>query len=314
MEWKQYWENLLKEHKLIDVCQGLREIDKDLKNDEFYTENLCKNIYDSYDDIKKKLCDVKELVENKLDKIKDVHLSTGRIKTIDSILVKVITKRSQYTLEINSKYSDMNVDTVKDVLTDLVGLKFIINYRGRWQDIHKQVLKIFPMLNDQEYNKQLIPHRMGESFIAELPVAYYAENDDITQYKKAGIETKLHKSGYRSVHYIISCENTYIELQVRTIYDEAWSDCDHNYVYKQEANPNNVALKRLSMILNKLTNSANDIGDMMHEIFNGKSFDEVKSNSWLVDSKYKETIERITNSIEKAKDDLKNFNNDLMVK
>ena len=33
--------------------------------------------------------------------------------------------------------------------------------------------------------------------------------------------------------------------QVRTIYDEAWSDCDHNYVYKQDENKSHTALEQM---------------------------------------------------------------------
>lgn len=50
--------------------------------------------------------------------------------------------------------------------------------------------------------------------------------------------------GYRSIHYTVSYQGVYIEIQVRTIYDEAWSDCDHNYVYKQDENKSHTALEQ----------------------------------------------------------------------
>ena len=136
--------------------------------------------------------------------------------------------------------------------------------------IHREILRTFPYVeNLQLYeNGQLIPHaESGSSLLAEIPKVYYAQGDQVDEFKAQGLETRLHKKGYRSIHYTVSFKKFYIEIQVRTIYDEAWSDCDHNYVYKQDENKSHSALESLSQILCDLTNISNDIGENMREIF-----------------------------------------------
>lgn len=81
--------------------------------------------------------------------------------------------------------------------------------------------------------------------------------------------------GYRSIHYVASYQKVYIEIQVRTIYDEAWSDCDHNYVYKKDDNMSHMALEKLSHILSDLTSVSNDIRDSMKDIFDNQSFHDL---------------------------------------
>ena len=301
MEWDAYWSELLEKHHLCDIISALEEVEQEVKGDRYFTKNICKGIYDNYDDLTKKLSVVKSTVENKIKTIPDIHLSTSRVKGRDSLIVKIIKKRSRYVIG-DSKYSNMQLDSVKDAVTDLIGLKFIINYRGKWINIHKEIIKIFTLLDNDEYiDNEPLPHR-DKPFIAERPRAYYAKGDNIKPYEEENIETKQHTAGYRSIHYILSIDDTYVELQVRTIYDEAWSDCDHNYVYKQEANPNNKALKELSMMLCKLTNAANDIGDMMHEIYHQKSFSKIKAedDKWIVGESYKHTIQSIKDNLNDA--------------
>ena len=115
---------------------------------------------------------------------------------------------------------------------------------------------------------EFIPHSLSDKpILAEIPIAYYAYQDDISMYEAVGINTKLHENGYRSVHYIISYKNTYVEIQTRTIYDEAWSDCNHRYVYKHEEHMSYSALRELSNILCMLTNVSSDLGEEMRNIF-----------------------------------------------
>lgn len=134
---------------------------------------------------------------------------------------------------------------------------------------------------------------------------HYADGDDYSQYKGI-IKAEPHSKGYRSIHYVISYQGVYIELQVRTIYDEAWSDCDHNYVYKNDANPNNLALKGLTSVLSKVTNCASDIAEMMHLIYYGQ-YMSCKENKMVIDVDGYKKLEKIFNDLNKSKDEFKEF-------
>lgn len=80
-------------------------------------------------------------------------MHTSRIKTLESLIDKVIRKRHEWLGDDNSKYAQINVENYKNIITDLAGLRIIINYRGHWQDIHDNLLKLFPILPSVSYEK-----------------------------------------------------------------------------------------------------------------------------------------------------------------
>ena len=45
----------------------------------------------------------------------------------------------------------------------------------------------------------------------EVPKAYYAEGDCIALYKEYGLDPKIHKVGYRSIHYTVSYKGVYCQ-------------------------------------------------------------------------------------------------------
>src|SRR5690606_1865546 len=84
----------------------------------------------------------------------------------------------------------------------------------------------------------------------------------IEWFTKNGCKTNEHKFGYRSIHYIIETKPTkqiyYAEIQVRTIFEEAWSEIDHTVRYPY--NQDNTILGQLLMILNRLAGGADEMG------------------------------------------------------
>lgn len=282
-EWSLFWSGFLDRERLNTAVYEMDLLDKELKKDKTI-EDICKGVYLKYDETDE---DRLELVRTEflktIDNISHVHLSTSRVKTIDSILRKIITKRYEEYFSKNSLYASITEDTYQDALTDLVGVRVILSYRGDWTEIHKALVKIFPLKDKGTYKTGILHHDHDNTFMAEWPKAYHAKGDDISSFEEYGLDIKLHKKGYRSIHYTISFMNTYIELQVRTIYDEAWSDVDHRYVYKQEANPSNEALKELSYMLCQLTNLSNDIGEQMRDVFFEDAMSRISDDGdWIV--------------------------------
>lgn len=269
MNWSAYWSGFITNNKLSDKIHEMDEIDMDI-NGRYQIEEICHKIYNGYGSYKSELDRTRLELLKKIEEFPGVHLQTSRVKTLDSLLKKVIEKRHAHLRDKSSRYSKITGENYKDILTDLVGIRLIISYRGRWIDLHERILEVFPYVPDmQMYHKyKLIPHSMaGNAAIAEIPKVYHAFGDDISEYEKAGLESHLKENGYRSIHYVVSFMKTYIEIQTRTIYDEAWSDCDHNFVYKHDAHRSHAALKEMSDILCLLTNAANDWGEMIQEIY-----------------------------------------------
>ena len=99
-------------------------------------------------------------------------------------LFKVIDKRRENIEAFDSKYYDLNEFNYDRIITDLVGIRLIINYRGKWLDVHRKILEMFPLLDQKLYEANpLLEHRTGERFQAEWPKVYYAQNDPIQEYK-----------------------------------------------------------------------------------------------------------------------------------
>lgn len=70
------------------------------------------------------------------------------------------------------------------------------------------------------------------SDIAERPKVYIRPGDDEHFYVGiSGIKLESERGYYRSIHYIIKYGGYYIEVQVRSIFEEAWGEVDHDVLY-----------------------------------------------------------------------------------
>lgn len=313
MEWEDFWAKFIDEHKLRHKIEEMNQVDSQ-KGHIIYTEEICRCIYEDYNSLEEEYKKQKNDIWEIIQKFKGVHLHTSRIKSAESLIDKVIRKRYDWLADDDSKYANINVDNYKDIITDLVGLRLIINYRGHWRDMHDEILSEFPYASGKTYESdKLLPHISGCNIQAEPPKVYYAEGDDIKQYLDCGLLPKKHKMNYRSIHYTLSFQGMYIELQIRTIYDEAWSDCDHSYVYKRDDNRSHSALEQMSGILAKLTNISNDIGEHMKEIYDSESIVDDHKNGWITSSDIIGQIDHIMQRMEKVEADLKDFKNKLTV-
>lgn len=269
MEWSKYWSDFVTKNKLNDKIQEMNEIDMD-KNGVYQIEDICHKIFNDYVVYKNELEVIRQKLLEKIEVFPCVHLQTSRVKELDSLLEKVIKKRHSHLLDKFNKYSTITGDNYKDVLTDLIGIRLIISCKGNWINLHQKIIEEFPYVEDKKmYCKyKLIPHAaIGKNILAEIPKVYYAFGDDISMYEDADVETHMKENGYRSTHYIVSFMGVYIEIQTRTIYDEAWSDCNHNYVYKKDGHSSYAALKEMSEILNLLTNTASALGETMRNVY-----------------------------------------------
>jgi len=73
-----------------------------------------------------------------------------------------------------------------------------------------------------------------------------------------GSEIEIISDGiYRSLHYIIKYKGYYVEIQGRTLFEEGWSEIDHDIVYPY--NTDDVMLKDFSTLLNRLSGMADEM-------------------------------------------------------
>jgi ppGpp synthetase/RelA/SpoT-type nucleotidyltranferase len=207
--------------------------------------NDLQKIYEDYLGYKEQLETFAIYVFNSLMKAPSVHSVRYRIKNPEHLIEKIIRKRS-----LNPKWK-ITLENYKRVVTDLIGLRALHLFKDGWEPIHSFINKTWEL-----HENPIAYHRTGDSA------------DMIDTLKKNGCTIKEHKYGYRSIHYLIESKpdkNTLLaEIQVRTIFEEAWSEIDHTirYPYEQE----NKLFKEYLFILNRLAGGADEMGSFIKNL------------------------------------------------
>jgi ppGpp synthetase/RelA/SpoT-type nucleotidyltranferase len=171
-----------------------------------------------------------------------VHSVKWRVKNPEHLIEKIIRKK------IASPELEINVSNFQEKITDLAGVRAIHLYKGDWVYIHNIVKSSWKQKSK--------------------PIAYIREGDsnlNIEGYTKNGCKVLKHKYGYRSLHYLITHKPTQkpinIEIQVRTIFEEGWSEIDHNIRYPYDLD--NPVLMPFLVIFNRLAGSADEISSYL---------------------------------------------------
>lgn len=176
-----------------------------------------------------------------------VHLIRVRIKDPERLIAKIIRKKieNDETIEINN---------YKEKITDIIAVRAIHLFKEDWLDIHKYIL------DKWEPIEKIANVRVGD------------HPDFIKNYKENQCKIVNHKHGYRSVHYIVPFKNNsssnpiYVEIQVRTIFEEGWSEIDHFIRYPYDMD--NIILGSYLAFFNRLTGSADEMGTYINNLKN----------------------------------------------
>jgi ppGpp synthetase/RelA/SpoT-type nucleotidyltranferase len=153
------------------------------------------------------------------------------------------------------------------LITDLIGVRILVRYRKDWEFVHDFLVKEFPKASGGYLQKgQYIDRysKLSSHIMAEEPVAYmYIGDGTIFDGSKVRITAK---EGYRSVHYLVYEKGYYVELQVRTLFQEAWGEVDHDarYPYKTD----DPSLKMFSKVFSRVSGFADELGDEFFEAGN----------------------------------------------
>ncbi|MPM27504.1 hypothetical protein SDC9_74016 [bioreactor metagenome] len=187
------------------------------------------------------LSDAADICSRVIQRIPDVHSVRWRIKNSEHLLEKIIRKKASG----NEKYQKVNETNYHEIVTDLIGIRALHLFKDDCFAIDS--------------------HFRNSWSIAEKPIAYIREGDpsDLQEkFAKCGFEVKNHPAGYRSIHYVISTQplqrSVFSEIQVRTIFEEGWSEIDHRVRYPNFSDDELVAY--FLTIFNRLAGSADEMG------------------------------------------------------
>jgi ppGpp synthetase/RelA/SpoT-type nucleotidyltranferase len=204
-------------------------------------EDLLK-IHSDYLKFKEELEPSAVFIFNTIMKFPFVHSVRYRLKDPEHLIEKIIRRK------IEDKNSNITLENYKEEVTDLIGLRALHLFKEEWGYIHDNIMKMWTL--------------------KQPPIANFRKGDTdsiIQVFKDKGCEAKEHKYGYRSIHYLIETQPAktkfYAEIQVRTIYEEAWSEIDHTIRYPYDLD-NPIFFQFLS-ILNRLSGGADEMGSFV---------------------------------------------------
>ena len=214
--------------------------------------DLLTEIFNDYKIYRKTLFPTAETIANILRNHPDVHSVRTRIKDSEHLIDKIIRKTIKIKKKEPARDYVITIENYKYEITDLIGIRVLHLYK-------EQAINIDNFIRDH-WNLQ------------ETATIYYRDGD----YSKEEIESKkgnesfyyeVHPAGYRSWHYLISAQITRVphisEIQVRTIFEEGWSEIDHQLRYPNDVN--NILLTEQLLVLNRIAGSADEMANTIRE-------------------------------------------------
>ncbi|MEM5733310.1 addiction module component [Shewanella algae] len=184
------------------------------------------------------------LYANLIQKIPGVHSVRWRVKDPEHLLEKIVRKKAA----AEEKYKDIRVENYYEIVTDLIGIRALHLFKDDCFEINKRIASIWSPV--------------------EKPVAYIRNGDPedlVKKYENHDLEVKVHPAGYRSVHHVISSQpinrKVYAEVQIRTIFEEGWSEIDHKIRYPNFSN--NELVGYFLTIFNRMAGSADEMGSFV---------------------------------------------------
>jgi ppGpp synthetase/RelA/SpoT-type nucleotidyltranferase len=223
-----------------------------------------------------------------LQKCPQVHSVRWRVKDPEHLIEKIVRKR----VLGSEKYLSINTENYTEIITDLIGVRVLHLFKYEWVNIQEHILA----------------HWKTE----EAPVAYIRSGDEgkiIESYKANSCEVKNHPVGYRSIHYVISTQPTlnkvFSEIQVRTIFEEGWSEIDHKIRYPNFSN--NELISYFLTIFNRMAGSADEMGSFVRNLtseitIQELKIDEINREQELHLSKIEELASELSNEKNKSID------------
>jgi putative GTP pyrophosphokinase len=174
-------------------------------------------IYQDYLMRKDHLEPVASLIAGWFRHIPESHTVRSRVKDPEHLIEKIVR------CSIDDLKPCATPENYHDTVKDIIGVRILHRFKEEWDVIHDKICCI------------------GE--LDGKPEAYFREGDPswlIDACRNKGCDINIKEVGYRSIHYPVTIkigkEKFFVEVQVRTLFEEAWGEVDHHirYPYLQD--------------------------------------------------------------------------------
>lgn len=203
------------------------------------------DIYSDYQVLRNQLESIASLFVDSLRHIPEVHSLKARTKDPEHLLEKIIRKR------IADKKRKINSRNYRLEITDMIGVRALHLFKDDWLAIHKAITSMFDL-----YGPPVANIRKGDS------------NEMIKQFSENRWPVVEQEFGYRSIHYLVNSqpgkERYIVEIQVRTIFEEGWSEIDHRTRYPYDVE--NAILAQYLVLFNRIAGSADEMGSFVRTL------------------------------------------------
>lgn len=204
---------------------------------------------------------LKEFIENQEEQT-GLHSYRTRIKTPEHLVEKIIRRRIENYL----KYKDINRENYLKFVTDIIGFRGLLLYREDWVIFHKHLLSYFE--NRPEWYVYDCLRDFEESrdrYMVEAPKVHMRPGDFGDIYADWIASDNIYdQKYYRSVHYILKYRGTYLEIQVRTLFEEGWGEIDHHILYPYKKR--DPMLTEFSELLNRLAGMGDEMASFYRRL------------------------------------------------
>ncbi|QIW10401.1 RelA/SpoT domain-containing protein [Francisella sp. LA112445] len=221
---------------------------------------------------------------NTLQQCDNVHSVRWRVKDASHLLKKIVRKKK----EGNKKYADISVKNYLKIITDLIGIRALHLFKNEWEDIYHYVNQKY------ETHEKIVYIRKGDNEVAE----------------HKDCEVKEHPIGYRSTHYVIKAkplkEEIFCEIQVRTIFEEGWSEIDHRVRYPDFSDDKSIL--HFLTVFNRFAGSADEMASFLNNLVTTLKEERVKQKA--INNSNETKINNLNYEIEHLKMQLEEMSSD----
>lgn len=138
-------------------------------------------------------------------------------------------------------------------ITDLAGIRILHLHQNQFSGIHSFIMR---KVSSKHWK------------LLEKPIAYTWDPESVEYFKAFKVRTSIKPSYYTSVHYLVSPandeDNVCCEVQVRTLFEEAWGEIDHSINYPEKTDQ--AATIEQLRVLSKLVSTGSRLADAIFKI------------------------------------------------